>query len=251
VENELRTRVTRRNGKCVILGNCLGRGVRLSSETGKTDCLVIDLVDNAPRHTHSLVTLPTLFGLPPQFRLTGEHVDEAAGRLDLAAQALESGLDDQVLERIRSVADIPRMFREFDFWRITGIPTTEAALTPFLWQRLPGGTLILSVPKPKPDINPTHFTLRAPAVSGPARIVIQPNAIDHYELREFRSPKEITKLAEVASLHEAFAIAHDHVTRTYPDRLALLRRDQVWRNDPISPKQIEILRRFRIPMWKR
>jgi superfamily II DNA or RNA helicase len=231
----------------LLFTQAVGRGLRLSPETGKTDCLIIDLVDNAPHHARSLVTLPTLFGLPPQFRLAGERVDDAAARLDLAAQALESGLDDQALARVRSVADIPRLFREFDFWKITGIAPAEAELTPFLWQRLPGGVRILSVPKPKPIIDPEHFTLTQSDTPRSERIVIQPNALDHYEVRIVRGATEITKLTEVGSLQEAFAAANKHVSHAYPDRLGLLRRDQAWRAHPISQKQIEILRRFRIP----
>jgi superfamily II DNA or RNA helicase len=40
---------------------CVGRGARISPETGKADCLVIDYMDNTSRH--SLVTLPVLAGL--------------------------------------------------------------------------------------------------------------------------------------------------------------------------------------------
>lgn len=230
----------------LLFAQALGRGLRLSPETGKTDCLAIDVVDNVSRHTPSLVTLPTLFGLPAQFRLAGERVDDAAARLDMAAQALESGLDDQALARITSVADIPRLFREVDFWRITGIAPAEADLTPFLWQRLPDGIRTLSVPKAKLIVDAEHFALTPADPTGPVRIVIQPNGLDHYEVRVVRGSKDITKLTEVASLQDAFAFANDHVARTYPDRLGLLRRDEPWRNRPVSEKQTEILRRFRI-----
>lgn len=49
VKNRLGTLVTRRNGKVAILGNC-GRGFRLSPETGKTNCLVLDYGENIMRH---------------------------------------------------------------------------------------------------------------------------------------------------------------------------------------------------------
>lgn len=49
VKNRLGTLVTRRNGKVAILGNC-GRGFRLSPQTGKTDCLVLDYGENVLRH---------------------------------------------------------------------------------------------------------------------------------------------------------------------------------------------------------
>lgn len=46
VQNELGTLVTRRNGKVAIVGNCqiVGRGTRLSPETGKTDLLLLDFL---------------------------------------------------------------------------------------------------------------------------------------------------------------------------------------------------------------
>jgi superfamily II DNA/RNA helicase len=49
-----------------------GRGTRLSPETGKSDCLVIDVVDITKRH--SLVTVADLVGLPPRFDFKGEDI---------------------------------------------------------------------------------------------------------------------------------------------------------------------------------
>lgn len=47
VSTQLDTIITRRNGKVLIMGNCLGRGLRLSE--GKTDCLFIDIAGNMNR----------------------------------------------------------------------------------------------------------------------------------------------------------------------------------------------------------
>lgn len=55
---------------------CVGRGTRLFP--GKQDCLVLDFVDLSDL---SLVTLPSLFGLPGQLDLAGGPVTEAAERL--------------------------------------------------------------------------------------------------------------------------------------------------------------------------
>ena len=38
--------------------------MRLSPETGKEDCHIIDFVDSASRH-NGVVSVPTLFGLDP------------------------------------------------------------------------------------------------------------------------------------------------------------------------------------------
>lgn len=40
----------------------IGRGLRLSPETGKTNCLIIDLVGNS---TRGAINTPTLFGIDP------------------------------------------------------------------------------------------------------------------------------------------------------------------------------------------
>ncbi len=54
---------------------CVGRGTRLAP--GKEDCLVLDFVDLGDL---SLVTLPTLAGLPPTLDLKGASLDEAERR---------------------------------------------------------------------------------------------------------------------------------------------------------------------------
>jgi ATP-dependent helicase IRC3 len=45
-------------------GKQLGRGLRLSKETGKSNCYVIDFVENTSR-VSDVVSLPTLLGLAP------------------------------------------------------------------------------------------------------------------------------------------------------------------------------------------
>jgi superfamily II DNA or RNA helicase len=62
-------RPTRSDG---LYAQCVGRGTRLAP--GKSDCLVLDFVDLSAR---SLVTLPTLAGLPAEVDLEGASLDEA------------------------------------------------------------------------------------------------------------------------------------------------------------------------------
>lgn len=81
-------RPTRSEG---LYAQCVGRGTRLAP--GKKDCLVLDFVDLS---TLSLVTLPSLCGLPRDVDLQGEEVAEAAKtwhqiQLDLPGFDLEAG----------------------------------------------------------------------------------------------------------------------------------------------------------------
>ena len=49
----------------------IGRGMRLSPQTGKMDCHIIDFVDSTSR-IPGIVSIPTLFGLDPDEAITGE-----------------------------------------------------------------------------------------------------------------------------------------------------------------------------------
>jgi superfamily II DNA or RNA helicase len=89
VETSTGTIITRRNGKVAVVGNCLGRGLRLYP--GKTECLVIDCVGNGAKHQP--VQLASLVGFDPERKYSGglkgfkdaediveeEEVDEVTG----------------------------------------------------------------------------------------------------------------------------------------------------------------------------
>lgn len=66
-------RPTRSEG---LYAQCVGRGTRLAP--GKTDCLVLDFVDLSDL---SLVTLPSLAGLPRDLDLQGQELGEAEAEL--------------------------------------------------------------------------------------------------------------------------------------------------------------------------
>jgi ATP-dependent helicase IRC3 len=61
----------------------IGRGMRLSPNTGKQDCHVIDFVDSTNRIV-GIVNAPTLFGLAPEAVVDGENVQELEARADAA-----------------------------------------------------------------------------------------------------------------------------------------------------------------------
>lgn len=63
----------------------LGRGLRLSPETGKEDCLVIDLVASGER-AGGMVCTPTLFGVDPDAEIEGEYRLQYARSIELAAE---------------------------------------------------------------------------------------------------------------------------------------------------------------------
>ncbi|PVG01933.1 P-loop containing nucleoside triphosphate hydrolase protein [Serendipita vermifera] len=58
-----------------IFAQMIGRGMRLSSQTGKEDCHILDFVDTQGR-VAGMFSTPTLFGLDPNEILPGSTLDE-------------------------------------------------------------------------------------------------------------------------------------------------------------------------------
>ncbi len=205
----------------LLFQQAIGRGSRRAP--GKTDCIVIDIVDNTKKHAASLVTLPTLFGLPPHFNLTGHTAHETARQFEEAATLLDGGFDEQTVQRIRSPADIPRLFEEVDMLRIAGLPASVRRLTRFAWQRLPDGTFALPAQR---DI----------------RLEIAPNTLGHYEIRERPLDAPARKLAEFGDLAGAFRVADRTVFQRFRERVKLLDKSARWRTEPATEKQLDVLR---------
>jgi len=96
VQNELGTLVTRRNGKVAIVGNCqmVGRGTRLSPETGKERLLLLDFLWMTGRH--ELCRPASLVAKTPEVeaRMT-EITQEADGPVDLMGEEEQAAEDVQ------------------------------------------------------------------------------------------------------------------------------------------------------------
>lgn len=92
----------------------IGRGLRLSPETGKQDCLVLDLVGG---YDKGIVHAPSLVGLDPLIELDGESLDELSARaqdlgilMDADAQAASARQAE--IERAREMAEAARIEAE-------------------------------------------------------------------------------------------------------------------------------------------
>ncbi|KAI0932110.1 hypothetical protein AcW1_000677 [Taiwanofungus camphoratus] len=64
-----------------VFAQMIGRGMRLSPETGKEDCRIIDIVDSTNR-VPGVMSTPTLFGLDPSEVIDDETIESLEGRAD-------------------------------------------------------------------------------------------------------------------------------------------------------------------------
>lgn len=105
VQNELGTLVTRRNGKVAIVGNCqmVGRGTRLSPETGKSKLLLLDFLWLTGRHELCRPASLVAHRAEVAERMT-EIVAEDGGPVDLEG-CEEAAEDDVQRQREEALAE--------------------------------------------------------------------------------------------------------------------------------------------------
>ncbi len=223
----------------LLYAQAIGRATRLCP--GKTDALVIDFVDNTQEHASSLVTLPCLFGLPAVFNLMGAAAHETAQKFEDVATALDAGLDDATVRRIRSPQDLQRLFYEVDILKIAGLPPRVNQLTSLAWQRMPDGAFALTIPRARsawegPTTLPDDGT-----VERGARMEVVENLVGHWEVRRRPWYGPAQKLAEFESLERAIREADGYVLSGYPDRMVLIRKRAKWRREPATHKQRQFL----------
>jgi hypothetical protein len=98
VENELGTLITRRNGKVVILGNCLGRMIRIGSPY--QNVLAIHLIARRPGHKSETIDHKVIQKLRRKKGLIDQIIGEAA----VGALKFERG-EGEVKELLRSIRE--------------------------------------------------------------------------------------------------------------------------------------------------
>lgn len=223
-----------------------GRGLRLYG--GKADCVVIDLVDVARRH--SLQTAPVLYGLPPGLIPKGERLDqfqddydelmkEMAGRFDTDA-AFEGGAH-LTLEQLRAKAQL------VDIWQVTDLGAfgPGRALT---WLKISDDEFLMEYPWKD-----------AGGMPGFERIEVRKDYLDRWEVvltfteklekEEKRRPerRQSTIANQVLTADGAAGVAEAFVLQHRRDITRLRATNAVWKGAEPSEKQIDLLRRLRIP----
>lgn len=131
-----------------LFSQMIGRGLRLSPQTGKVDCLVLDLVGNIER---GVVCTPTLFGLDPSEGIDGLSIEELKMRAEEAAQARgeddgEGGDGDVDPEKVTFIDySSPRELQR----ALTGRKGHDhiARLSPNAWVNCGGDLYVLEIPR--------------------------------------------------------------------------------------------------------
>ena len=190
----------------------------------KQYAIVLDFVDNTSTNAAALNTVPSLFGLRPDFNMKGKKVMdelEEIEKLKASKPALNLSLYTD-LEALRGVAE------KIDLFAVPAIPPEIAKFSEYAWLTgLTAGSFQLVLPD-KGVIRVQETTLGTFEVS-----------------RHLNGVK--TPLKTVSTLKEAIAHADKQVPA---ESRVLLANDQKWRAQPVTDAQVGLIRRLYPELYK-
>lgn len=186
----------------------------------KVDLLVMDVCDVTGRH--SLVTLPTLFGLGPKLDLNGSSVMYAVQELE-EVQAKHPDMDLSKLEDFRKLKSY---VEEANLWAVNFCEEiTEAS--ELQWHKTLANTYRLLLP-------------------GKEKIVITGDLLGKYNVRGTVMQTRVDQMG-FDNLPDALAYAEAKISKLGKQLLTLLRRESKWHKEPVSVGQLKLLRQFKVP----
>lgn len=220
-----------------------GRGLRI--HPGKVQCIVLDLVDVARRH--SLQTAPVLYGLPPSVITKGETLDKLKTELD-ELLARTPGMKVADLGR-KTLAQLRAIAKTFDIWAVPRLSRDEADGLAFNW--IPLGDQV--------------YRLSYPWEGGNERILVTPDVLGHFtvELRfepRFERGAQLTHPpipapgqllpktlgVNVETAKAAMKLAETFVRGQRRQVERLLDTRAPWMQKPATEPQISALRKWRV-----
>lgn len=209
-----------------------GRGLRLFP--GKEDCLVIDMVDIASKHT--LQAAPMLYGLPPMLDVQGKTLREAEEEFDRLREGHEGVDFDALLKGVTSLGDLGKKLATLNVWNVEPLPEGILAASTLDWVR-----------------NGEVLRLSYPWLDGNESLLVQKDMLGHWDVvttfrpRDSHEVRQRTIVTGVRELLEATVRAEQYVATQRGQVVNMKRRDASWKGAPATPKQKAFLQRLKVP----
>lgn len=215
----------------------LGRGLRPNG-AGKLDCILIDIVDIARRH--SLQTAASLWGLPPNLKPNGKKLDELEAEWDAFKEEFPhltlTGMKPMTLEEMRATV------KTFDIWSVPKMGALAEGLS-MNWT---------------PAMDMSSFRLTYPWLDSKETIVVSSDLLGKWVAKVttyVKGPdgKSAAGLISVVGsdfrdAQKAMRAAETFVLRERRSSARIVAAGVAWRSNPASEKQLAALRRMRAPV---
>lgn len=216
----------------VLYCQMVGRGTRLF--LGKTNCIVIDIVDATANN--SLLTLPTLMGLGTTLNLRGRGVWEAVKKMEEAAKEYPQ-ID---FSKLADIDQLQTYIESVNLFEIK-FPEEVEINSDLTWYTKPTGGYILQLPKERAILEAEKKLPRD--MKTPAdQVTIVQNVLDKYEVRGKIKGKSYK--GERDTIGEAFQVADNLINDKAPEALRLLKREAGWHDSPATEKQMKLLKKL-------
>jgi superfamily II DNA or RNA helicase len=198
----------------LLYTQCIGRGTRICE--GKEDLIVIDLTDNS--RNHILISLPSLFGLPPDFELKGKSVNAIQKEIE----ELQKKYPYIPLHKAHSLEELQKFIEDFDILKHTQIDECVSLHSQFVWLPITNGYAIYLQDKK-------------------SKLVIEQNLLEKYELSFFVDHQK-EGIGAYPSLESALVEGDKYLSKKCPEEIILYSQNARWRKDQASDKQKGFLR---------
>jgi ATP-dependent helicase IRC3 len=202
----------------LLYQQCLGRGTRLFD--GKIDCLVVDTVDASSGK--NLMTVPSLFGLEPNFDAKGEDIMGVFRQMEQMVE--ENPLAVQATDIDHAKQIVSEIFDPLSSGTTDSIIHESSKLK---WRKI-GDHYWLEVPKQ-------------------GSIEVSQDALGKYDVKHHAEGKAemVRNRADAASALQA---ADAFIRETYPASMPLLERNASWRSEPMSDGQVGFFKKHKMPV---
>lgn len=214
----------------LLYEQCIGRGLRLHGD--KRDCILIDVVDVARKH--SLMTAPSLYGLPPKLTSdSGKNLNELAAAWEAFAEK-HPGINVETMGRV-SIEQIQVKASTFSMWEVPALGAFAAGRT-MAWVK----------------VSADSFRLQFPWQDGIEILTVVPDLLGQFAVScTFRpavgNVRQRTLVSGVESAAKAAEIAELYVKNDRAEVTKLMSIGARWRKDPASERQVAWLRWKGIP----
>jgi superfamily II DNA or RNA helicase len=204
----------------LLFTQMIGRGTRLAPN--KKDLVVIDVVDGTT--AHSLVTLPTLMGLPNTLDIKGRPLTEAAAFIE-ELQAKNPAVD---FAKCEDIDDAKLLVEKVDMFSIKFPPEVENS-SELTWYKAATGGYKMLIPKE--------------GTGKTGSVHIYENALGIWELDG--TIKDESFHGTRPSFEEAIKVADEQVRkRVNTQTLSCVKREALWHSKKVSGGQIAMLKRL-------
>jgi len=213
---------------------CIGRATRLQEGINnlkdalvagqpvwKRDCLVFDIADTVGRH--SLVSLPSLFGLGPKVNLQGRNVLETARAVE-EARTDHPNVD---FSKLEDVTKLKAFVEEVNLYKVTFAPEVLEHAK-MQWVKIGDASYVLTLPSKE-------------------KVYVSQNFLDKWTVVGSVNKQPFDE-RDIPTMAEAFSFAEKMISVYGKEYVTLVRQKATWHKDQATEPQLGLLRKMRVPI---